>query len=225
MSGGTKFVDSNRNVYEPVNSGGDPGYYNRGKLFGQGRINFINGDLYEGAFKDGKRCGFGKMQYKSIKKYSTDDDDITDNSMENQDLDWASYEGHWKNNLRHGYGVMKWADDSEFKGEWLQDHRHHGTMNMVNGSTYTGFWKNDKFHGKGVLKTFDELVFEGEFINGYCEKYGKVIYPEGEVYTGELDDMQRQGYGKLEENGDVYEGYFEENKKNGKGKMYVFVVF
>jgi hypothetical protein len=116
---------------------------------------------------------------------------------------------------------MKWSDDSTYKGEWIKDERHYGTMYMVTGAEYTGYWKSDKFHGKGTLKNDDDLIFEGEFINGFRQKYGKLIYPDSKnIYTGELEDYNRNGYGKLEENGNVYEGFFEDNKKNGKGKMY-----
>lgn len=69
MVNGSKFIDENRNVYEPIMSGEQSGRFMKGRLYGQGRINFINGDVYEGMFKDGKRCGHGRMQYKSIKKY------------------------------------------------------------------------------------------------------------------------------------------------------------
>lgn len=55
MVGGTKFIDSNRNVYEPVSSGSNSGKFVNGRLYGQGKIMFINGDIYEGQFKDGKR--------------------------------------------------------------------------------------------------------------------------------------------------------------------------
>lgn len=64
MVNGTKYIDANRNVYEPVASGEQSGKFVNGRLYGLGKINFINGDLYEGMFKDGKRCGVGKMQYK-----------------------------------------------------------------------------------------------------------------------------------------------------------------
>lgn len=67
MVRGTKYIDCNRNVYEPISSGSNSGKFLNGRLYGQGKITFINGDSYEGMFKDGKRCGQGRMQYKSIK--------------------------------------------------------------------------------------------------------------------------------------------------------------
>jgi radial spoke head protein 1 len=55
---------------------------------------------------------------------------------------------------------------------------------------------------------------------------GEAIYPNGDVYTGEILHNQRQGVGKYvwkaaEEgkSGGVYEGGYDANKKNGKGLM------
>jgi len=55
MVNASKYIDANRNVYEPIMSGQQSGKFVNGRLYGQGRINFINGDVYEGMFKDGKR--------------------------------------------------------------------------------------------------------------------------------------------------------------------------
>lgn len=219
MINGSKYIDANRNVYEPLLSGGDSGRFVNGRLYGLGKINFINGDSYEGMFKDGKRCGQGKMQYKNIRKFQLADD-LSTASAQDQDTDWAVYEGNWNDNCRHGKGVMKWVDESQFKGEWRKDERHYGTMTMVTGAKYTGAWKNDKFHGKGKLLTPEGLTFEGEFAHGFRQKFGKVTYEDGTVYTGQLEDWSREGTGKLEEYGDVYEGQFEDNRKNGEGKLY-----
>lgn len=60
---------------------------------------------------------------------------------------------------------------------------------------YEGFWEDDQQRGK-----FRELTFEGNFLDfwklgifssGYISQsgkfeYGKLIYPEGYVYEGEI---------------------------------------
>lgn len=229
LSTGARFYDSHKNVYEPQSSGTNSGRFVNGRLYGQGKILFVNGDVYEGMFKDGKRCGHGKMQYKSIRRYNDFGEDVVSQKSAGEiELDWAVYDGNWNDNCRHGYGVMKWSDDSVYKGEWRKDERYYGKMIMVTGNEYTGYWKHDRFHGKGTLKTDDGHVFEGEFRNGFREKFGKITYPEGAVYVGEIEGMNKHGKGRLEEHGNVYEGYFEDNKKNvtadqlsnKTGKMY-----
>jgi hypothetical protein len=96
MVNGSKYIDANRNVYEPLSS--DAGKFINGRLYGEGKISFINGDVYEGEFKDGKRCGHGKMQYKSVKKYHEFDDNISTSTGKDQDYDYATYEGKWNDN-------------------------------------------------------------------------------------------------------------------------------
>ena len=52
---------------------------------GNGTLSYLNGDLYEGIFKDGKRgCGLGKMEYC------------------NGDI----YEGQWDGEVRRGEGRL-----------------------------------------------------------------------------------------------------------------------
>ncbi|CAI2378234.1 unnamed protein product [Moneuplotes crassus] len=220
MISGSKYIDENRNIFEPMLNGDQTGKFYRGRLYGYGKANFVNGDFYEGMFKDGKRCGKGKMQYKNIKKFNDEDNGSSYPGSNMFDVDWAIYEGMWNDNCRHGQGTMRWSDESQFEGEWRKDKRYYGTMVMVTGEEYRGYWENDRFHGKGKITTPEGIIFEGEFINGFREKYGKIFYEDRSVYTGELEDWTRQGIGKLEGNGDIYEGEFDDNRKNGEGKMY-----
>lgn len=82
---------------------------------------------------------------------------------------------------------MIWPDGSEFKGEWRNDQRFFGEMRMVDLTTYTGPFRNEKFHGKGKLVFLhDRIVFQGVFDQGKGHKFGKMTYPTGEVYVGEM---------------------------------------
>jgi hypothetical protein len=45
----------------------------------------VNGEVFEGTFEDGKKCGYGKMVYGNL--------DV--------------YEGGWKDNQQHGEGEMR----------------------------------------------------------------------------------------------------------------------
>ena len=94
----------------------------------------LNGDIYEGEFKDGVFSGKGEMYYKNL------------NSQE------AVYRGMFRNHKRCGFGEMVWGDDKEkFLGNWNQDQRVKGELQMLDGSVYIGEFKNDTFHGKGKL--------------------------------------------------------------------------
>ncbi len=51
-------------------------------------------------------------------------------------------------------------------------------------------------------------------------KNDKTIYPNGDMYKGEIKSEKRNGNGKMEyANGDVYEGLWKDDLKAGKGKL------
>ena len=69
-----------------------------------------------------------------------------------------------------------------------------------------GNWINDKRSGKGMLKYNSGVVFWGTFANNVivCVT-GKLIYPDGSVYTGGVKNKQRCGKGKMQYvNGNMY---------------------
>jgi hypothetical protein len=63
----------------------------------QGKIEFANGDVYEGGLRDGQPHGWGVLR-------SPD----------------ANHEGEWKYGKKHGKGVLKFADGDAFEGDWKE---------------------------------------------------------------------------------------------------------
>lgn len=63
----------------------------------QGKIEYANGDVYEGELRDGQPHGWGVLR-------SPD----------------AKHEGEWKNGKKHGKGVLKFADGDAFEGDWKE---------------------------------------------------------------------------------------------------------
>ena len=74
---------------------------------------------------------------------------------------------------------------------------------------------------KGLGDSNNKLLFQGQFINNKPKK-GKYIYPEGDIYEGDLNETgERHGNGKYtyKSSGDIYEGSWRENLKNGTGSF------
>ena len=68
-------------------------------------------------------------------------------------------------------------------------------MLMLDGTQYTGYWQDDRQHGKGKLKTSD-FTLEGEFFRGRAPRKAKLLYRDGGVYIGQLDEsLRRHGVG------------------------------
>ena len=181
------------------------GIFTKGRLYGQGRIDFADGGVYEGLFKDGKRSGQGRMNY------------VMTSENDPRGRETAEYTGEWRYNLRHGQGEMIWkSDGSRFEGKWHMDRRVNGTLKLGNNagncgaSAYIGDFRDDLFHGFGKLILNDSntgTVFEGVFEEGHCSKFGRLIYKDGSIYLGEQKDFKRLGNGvQLNTNGERYEG-------------------
>lgn len=99
-------------------------------LKGSGRIEWENGDVYEGEIMDGVVKGKGKCTYQNGDKY----------------------DGDWADGKPHGKGEMKYATGRRYVGHWVKGKRQGtGSMECTNtGETYKGEWKDDKFNGASM---------------------------------------------------------------------------
>lgn len=82
--------------------------------------------------------------------------------------------------------------------------------------------KNGKEASPSKLVNFSNAEYIGEVGNDGTTPngYGKIIWKNGNVYEGQVQNGKRQGTGKLVwANGDVYEGQFQNDKMHGKGKL------
>lgn len=103
-------------------------------------------ESYRGAWKDGKRHGFGTEW------------------LDNGD----AYEGEWVNGNRSGWGVLHLADGDRYEGEWFEGLQHGcGTHFEANGNKYTGGWEYGMKHGSGThYFTSKNRRLDGEWVDG-----------------------------------------------------------
>lgn len=179
-----------------------------GKREGYGRMQYYNGDLYEGNFKNDEKYYYGAMEYS------------------NGDI----YRGNWKNNERDGFGKMKpkgvklwdkvpdavWKkdtvvapvdyDDGKYLGQFDNDGKRFGPgiMKYKNRNVYTGYWRNDmkdtststpdEKERPGVMKYANGDGYEGGWRNdlrdttpsrpGEEEQPGTMKYANGTTLVG-----------------------------------------
>ena len=94
------------------------------------RVEYSNGDVYVGKFKDGARHGFGRMDY-------------GDNEM-----DMLSYEGEWKDGCHEGEGIKRWIDEMWYRGSWKNGKMHgHGVCHQNEVDVMEGLFEEDEFCG------------------------------------------------------------------------------
>lgn len=112
-----------------------------------------------------------------------------------------------------GYGESVSSKGSSYKVTFKNGCKEKGFYTWTTGETYDGEWNcAGSKHGKGIYKFKSGIVYEGEFFNDVMTK-GKMTYPSGNVYEGELLEGKRHGTGKYTlTDGTVYEGTFVHNE-------------
>ena len=96
---------------------------------GQGTYTWLDGNKYEGEWKDGYRNGEGTFTWSKGDKYV----------------------GEWKDNKKNGQGTATWTDGNKYVGEWKDNETNgQGTFIMQNGDKYEGEWKDGHLNGQGT---------------------------------------------------------------------------
>ena len=146
------------------------------------------------------------------------------------------YQGEWKNDRRSGQGKSIIDHDGQYavyEGMWEDDMRSgQGEMFWSCGASYSGEWKQDHPHGRGqAIFSPDGIKFEGEFDpgprklgskgvevpGGVPSGRGRLEFPWGDVYVGEVLNGRPQGIGKLmTSNGDYVDGHFDDGFPGSK---------
>ena len=90
----------------------------------EGVQTFENGDVYEGAFKDGKKHGKGILRTRSDR----------------------SYEGDWKYDKPHGFGINTFPNGKIYTGNFENGKPvGEGQWTYADGRVYNGTWIKGSF--------------------------------------------------------------------------------
>mgnify|MGYP002861375211 CR=1 FL=1 len=112
---------------------------------GKGVMNYHNGGVYEGEFRNGLRFGAGSYVSAEGDKYI----------------------GSFRNDIPEGYGSVTYADGSRYEGEWA-----HGVINgrgvfvYPSGDSFEGVFKEGIRDGDGVYVTRDGSRIDQTYIEG-----------------------------------------------------------
>ena len=94
-------------------------------------------------------------------------------------------------------------------------------IEFKNGNLYNGYWNSNyemEGFGKYILKE-NNVYIEGIWEKGIF-KYGRIYYPNGDIYEGEIQNNLFNGKGKLIHNdGTIFEGEFIDGEKGDYGKI------
>lgn len=155
-------------------------------------------DVYSGETRQGRRHGFGRMEY------STGD----------------IYEGNWVDDLRHGSGVLYFNDGRTYEGTFFNDNRTgEGILRWSNGDTYEGTFVKGAISGLGRFHWEESgASYEGFFLNGRKEGRGEFRTADGRRYLGSFHNDEQNGSGTLYwPDQSIFRGEFRDNKQHGVG--------
>ena len=145
------------------------GDFTYGKLNGNGKCVYENGNYYIGQFLNNLRNGKGTIYYKNNKiKY--EGDFIKDVAQGHGKYIWEDgeyYIGQFYNNLRHGKGIEYYENNEiKYDGDFVNNkYEGNGKYIWKNGKYYIGQWLNGLKHGKGIAYSKDNnIIYEGNFI-------------------------------------------------------------
>lgn len=138
----------------------------KGEKHGTGKMEYENGNVYEGQWVDGVRQGKGKITFANKSSYegTWSNDKIAGRGIYTY-FNGNVYDGQLENGVPAGFGKMTYINGDVYDGEWKEGKRYgEGKMLYKNGEKFVGNWKRDKRQGKGAL--FDlsgNIIIEGEY--------------------------------------------------------------
>jgi hypothetical protein len=165
---------------------------------GTGRVEWKNGDVYEGPLTHSRREGIGEIRWANGQRYK----------------------GEWTADRPTGRGTMVFANGNQFEGTLVDGQPEgEGKLTYASGDVYTGQIHQGLPHGKGSYVWISGQRYEGEWVDDKPQGQGKMRFANGNQYEGQLVAGLPQGRGRMVfPGGDVYEGQFEAGKAHGEGK-------
>lgn len=182
------------------------------KYDGQGIAYYVNGDVYEGSFVQGRRTGRGKYSFGANKdvyegyyqenfKHGLGKTTFASNALDGEEpTRGGSYHGQFKCRVRHGQGTFTYLNGDVYRGAWEGGKKHgHGTYEYKqHGAKLVGEWDgNEMISGKWVLA--NGAYFVGAFKNNKPSGKGIWVLPSGLQVIGDFKQTVTELGGEGEE--------------------------
>lgn len=173
-----------------------------GKRHGKGTLEWKNGAIYQGQWKEDTLSGIGSFYLPAS---------------------GVEYEGEFSENQFHGSGVLTWKDTGrKYNGAW-QKGKHHGYGTLYydpNDSRqrvfYKGEWIDGKREGYGIMRWKSGAEYEGKWALGQRDGTGKQTFSNGDIHVGHWKNALRHGPGcRYFASGDKMFGTWKDDKKHG----------
>jgi hypothetical protein len=148
-----------------------------GTVSGRGRVEWNNGDVFNGTLVRGKAEGRGTMSWRRT---------------------GSRYEGDWRNDLQNGRGLMVFGDGTRYEGDFVDGHlTGRGRYDYVAiGEHYEGEVADGRPHGRGTYTWKSGDRYEGDWRQGRKHGQGRYSWTDGSYWEGEYQDDERTENGR-----------------------------
>lgn len=187
---------------------------------GSGRVEWKNGDVYEGPLTHSRREGAGEIRWATGQRYKGDW--VADRATGRGVMSFANgnhYEGTLVDGQPEGEGKLTYSSGDVYTGQIRQGLPHgKGSYVWMSGQRYEGDWVNDKPQGQGKMRFANGNQYEGQLAAGLPQGRGRMIFPGGDIYEGQFEAGKAHGDGKYAwKSGERYEGAWARGLKHGQG--------
>ena len=217
---------------------------------GKGKKVWQNGRVYIGEFKNGLRDGIGMHEINGNKYEGEWKEDNINGQGKYTFADGKSYEGEFKNNKFHGQGKFTLADGTIIEGEYKEGNfikektKEVKEAQCLNAKTdiqviaygeLGNITRNIEYRGEGNTANnsqygdrwnFKDCQYQGDLFknrgSGLEERrgYGTSICSDGLKYQGQWNNNRIWGQGTLiMPDTSIYKGEFESGRFNGQGDL------
>ena len=164
---------------------------------GSGKIDWPNGDSYDGAVVRSARQGKGIFVWQNGQRYS----------------------GDWDKNVPQGQGQLRFANGNDYEGQISNGTPHgQGRMQFASGDTFVGRFEQGQVAQPGIYTWKSGQRFVGGWKNALPHGQGEMSFTSGARYVGAVEQGEPHGQGTFFwPNGDKYEGFWQQGKKHGQG--------
>lgn len=187
---------------------------------GKGMLEYPDGSVYEGEFKQGRLTGTGVMKYASGEVRSGT---FLDGALNGQGSILSPHRSRYEGELRmgepDGYGRVEKAEGDSYEGTFVSGRpQGKGKLKSADGSSYEGDFIAGEPHGTGTMTWSDGNRYVGQFISGKRHGTGKLTEPSGEWEEGEWKAGLLSGKCHIVDHENVYDGQCLEGKRSGRGR-------
>ena len=156
----SSFLPANTFNFKTLND--DKGHYtgeiSNSERYGIGRNVYLNGDIYEGSWKEGYHEGLGRHKW----------------------IDGSYHIGYYLKDDKHGSGLYVWDDYTKYIGEFANNvFNGVGEYWFEDGQVYLGEWLDGKMHGFGIFTTSNGMRYEGMWFSGKLHGEAYSVHGDG----------------------------------------------